>query len=81
VLFASALVTLVLGHYVDTAVILLVAVINAAIGFIQENKAEKALEDIKNMLPGRAQVLRDAKNLFVNKSRFTKSDNSCGQMQ
>jgi len=74
VLFAAALVTLALGHYVDTAVILLVAVINAAIGFIQENKAEKALEDIRNMLPGRAQVLRDGQRLEVASADLTLGD-------
>lgn len=74
VLFASALVTLVLGHYVDTAVILLVAVINAAIGFIQENKAEKALEDIKNMLPDQAQVLRDGKRVEIESAGLTLGD-------
>ena len=47
VLFAAAIVTAFLGHYVDTIVIAIVAVINATIGFLQENKAEKALEDIK----------------------------------
>ena len=61
VLLAAALVTLFMGHYVDTAVILLVAVINACIGFVQENKAEKALEDIKNLLSLKAEVLRDSK--------------------
>lgn len=74
VLFASALITLVLGHYADTAVILMVAVINAAIGFIQENKAEKALEDIKNMLPGQAQVLRDGKRLEIESAGLTLGD-------
>ena len=42
ILFAAAIVSAVLGHYLDAGVILLVAVINAVIGYIQENKAEKA---------------------------------------
>jgi magnesium-transporting ATPase (P-type) len=50
VLLAAALVTAALGHWVDTGVIAGVVVINAVIGFIQEGKAEKALEAIRNML-------------------------------
>ncbi|MDR0239739.1 MAG: cation-transporting P-type ATPase, partial [Deltaproteobacteria bacterium] len=47
ILFVCAFVTLVLAHYADTVVILAVAVVNAAIGYFQENKAEKALNDIR----------------------------------
>lgn len=44
VLLGAALVTSFLQHWVDTAVIIAVVVINALIGFIQEGKAEKALD-------------------------------------
>ena len=74
VLMAAAVITLVLGHYVDTVVILLVAVINAVIGFVQENKAEKALEDIKNLLPGRAQVLREGRRQEIDAEQLTLGD-------
>ena len=74
VLLAAALVTLVLGHYVDTAVILLVAVINACIGFVQENKAEKALEDIKNLLSLKAEVLRDGKRQEIEAETLVPGD-------
>ncbi|GEL08700.1 cation-transporting P-type ATPase [Salisediminibacterium halotolerans] len=59
ILLAAAVITFALGHYIDTAVILLVAVINATVGFMQESKAEKALEGIKNMLSAEATVLRN----------------------
>lgn len=74
VLLAAALVTLFLGHYVDTAVILLVAVINACIGFVQENKAEKALEDIKNLLSLKAEVLRDGKRQEIEAENLVPGD-------
>lgn len=41
ILLAAAVITAVMGHWVDTFVILGVAVINALIGFIQESNAEK----------------------------------------
>ena len=58
VLLVAAAVTALLGHMVDTAVIVGVVVINAAVGFIQEGKAEKALEAIRAMLAPKANVVR-----------------------
>jgi len=59
VLLASAAITALLGHWVDTAVIAGVVTINAIIGFLQEGKAEAALEGIRRMLSVQAQTLRD----------------------
>jgi magnesium-transporting ATPase (P-type) len=59
VLLGSAVITALLGHWIDTGVILAVVIANAAIGFIQEGKAEKAMEAIRHMLAPRANVLRD----------------------
>lgn len=61
VLIGAGLVTALLGHWVDSGVILGVVVINAIIGFIQEGKAEKALDAIRNMLSQQAMVKRDGK--------------------
>jgi hypothetical protein len=47
-----------LAHWVDTGVILGVVVLNAVIGFIQEGKAEQALEGIRRMLSLHAHVRR-----------------------
>ena len=59
VLMAAALVTALLEHWVDTGVIIGVVIVNAIIGFIQEGKAEKALDAVRNMLSPHAMVLRD----------------------
>jgi len=61
VLLAAGFVTALLGHWVDSGVIIGVVVINALIGFIQEGKAEKALEAIRNMLSQQAVVKRDGR--------------------
>jgi len=61
ILIAAAGITAALGHWIDTGVILGVVLINAVIGFIQEGKAEKALEGIRKMLSPRAAVRRDGK--------------------
>lgn len=65
VLLGAAFVTALLAHWVDTAVIVGVVVINAIIGFLQEGKAEQAMEAIRRMLSPEATVLRDAKRVVV----------------
>ena len=60
ILIGAAAITALLGHWLDTGVILGVVVINAIIGFVQEGKAEAALAGIRKMLSAHAQVLRDA---------------------
>lgn len=74
ILLVAAIVTAFLGEYVDTIVILLVAVINAAIGFFQENKAEKALDNIRNMLSLKANVIRDGKRKEIDATDVTIGD-------
>jgi len=58
-LLASALVTAILQHWTDTAVILLVVIGNAIIGFVQEGKAEASMEALTKMLVPECTVLRD----------------------
>ncbi|XWN33801.1 MAG: cation-transporting P-type ATPase [Devosia sp.] len=61
VLLVAATVTALLGHYVDTGVILAVVVVNAVIGFVQEGRAEAALAAIRGMLAPEATVLRQGR--------------------
>ncbi|MBL8499718.1 MAG: cation-transporting P-type ATPase [Nitrosomonas sp.] len=58
ILLIASVLTAVLGHWVDSGVILGVVVINAIIGFVQEGKAEKALNAIRRMLSLAAIVMR-----------------------
>jgi magnesium-transporting ATPase (P-type) len=59
VLLAAAAFTALLGEWIDTSVIVAVVIINAIIGYIQEGKAEKAMEAIRGMLSPKATALRD----------------------
>ncbi|GIE99415.1 cation-transporting P-type ATPase [Paractinoplanes rishiriensis] len=65
VLNAAGVITAVLGEYVDSAVIFGVVLINAVIGFIQESKAEAALEGLRSMARTQATVIRDGHRRIV----------------
>jgi magnesium-transporting ATPase (P-type) len=61
VLLAAALITLLMAHWLDAGVILGVVVINAIIGFIQEGRAERALDAIRELLSQQCTVVRNGR--------------------
>jgi magnesium-transporting ATPase (P-type) len=65
VMLACAVVTIALGHLVDTAVLLGAVLVNAVIGFVQEGKAESALDAIRRMLSPAALVVRDGERRSI----------------
>lgn len=74
VLIAAAIITALMDHWVDTWVILAVVIINALIGFIQEGKAEKALDSIRDMLSLEAVVIRDGEKSTINAEELVPGD-------
>lgn len=58
VLLAAGVITALLGHWLDSGVIFGVVIVNAVIGFIQEGRAEEALDAIRDMLSLHATVTR-----------------------
>jgi magnesium-transporting ATPase (P-type) len=65
VLLAAAVGKLLLGEWLDASVILGVVIINALLGFIQEGKAEKALDSIRNMLSAEAMTVREGNTRMI----------------
>ena len=63
-----------LGHWVDAGVIVAVAIINAVVGFVQEGKAEEALEGIRKMLSLRAHTRREGELLELDASELVPGD-------
>ncbi len=65
VLLAAAVLSFFLQHPIDGFVILAVVIVNAAIGYIQEGRAENALEAIRSMIDPQATVMRDGHRTTV----------------
>ena len=65
VLIAAAALSLALGHLTDAAVTIAVVIGNAAIGFVQEGRAEEAMAAIRGMLAQQSSVLRDGRRIVV----------------
>lgn len=74
VLIASAAVTAALQHWVDTGVILAVVIVNAVIGYIQEGRAEQAMDAIRSMLAPHSAVLRDRQRITVEACNLVPGD-------
>jgi P-type E1-E2 ATPase len=74
VLLAAAAMTAFLREWIDTGVILAVVLINAIIGFVQEGKAEAALESIRKMLSLSAIVFRDGERVKIDADRIVPGD-------
>jgi magnesium-transporting ATPase (P-type) len=65
VLLAAGFTKLMLNLWVDAGIIFGVVVLNALLGFIQEGKAEKALDSIRNMLSAEARTVRAGETRLI----------------
>lgn len=74
VLLICSLATLLLNEKVDSAVIFGVVLVNAVIGFIQESKAEAALDALKSMIHTTARVRRDAQERCISSEELVPGD-------
>lgn len=74
VLMVAAVVTVAIGHWIDGGVIAAVVVLNALIGFVQEGKAERALQAIRHLLSPHAVVLRDGRQHDIDAADLVPGD-------
>lgn len=61
-------------EFFEPALILLIVVLNAVMGVMQESKAEKALDALKNMSAPHARVLRDGEEKIIDASELVPGD-------
>lgn len=73
-LLAAGVAAAVLEHIVDAAVIVLVVVVNAVVGFVQEGRAERALDAIRDMIAPHATVLRGGERHVVDAREIVPGD-------
>jgi magnesium-transporting ATPase (P-type) len=74
VLLAAGFVKLMVGLWLDAVVILGVVIINALLGFLQEGKAEKALDSIRNMLSAEARTVRGGETRQISAEELVPGD-------
>jgi magnesium-transporting ATPase (P-type) len=74
VLLAAGFTKLMLNLWVDAAIIFGVVVLNALLGFVQEGKAEKALDSIRNMLSAEARTVRGGQTRMIAAEQLVPGD-------
>jgi Ca2+-transporting ATPase len=74
VLLAAAVITLLIGEIADSVIIMLVIILNAVIGVIQESKAEKAVEALQKMTTPKSVVRRDGVIQEINSEEVVPGD-------
>ncbi|MBE2900374.1 ATPase [Methanothermobacter thermautotrophicus] len=73
-LIVAAAASYFVGDVLDSAVILFVVVVNATVGFIQEYRAERAMEKLKGLVSTEAVVVRDGETMRIPASELTPGD-------
>jgi len=74
VLMMAAIISGVVGDITDTIIILVIVIINAVVGFIQEFRAEKELDALKKMASLQAFVIRDGNPISISSSQLVNGD-------
>jgi Ca2+-transporting ATPase len=74
ILLAAAVISGIIGDLTDTIVILIIVVLNAIIGFLQEYRAEKAMQALKRMAVTQARVLRNGVSAWLPSAALVPGD-------
>ena len=65
VLLTAGFIKLMLSLWLDASIIFAVVILNSLLGFLQEGRAEKALDSIRNMLSAEARAVRGGETRLI----------------
>lgn len=74
ILFIAMIISFLFGHEIDAYVILAVIIINASVGYVQEKKAEKAIDALKKLIVSHAKVIRDKNEMKISAKEVVPGD-------
>ena len=74
ILFAAAAISLMIGEVGDAITILVIIVLNGILGFVQEFKAENAIEALRQMLHPTCRAVRDSKEQIIDAKLLVPGD-------
>jgi P-type E1-E2 ATPase len=74
VLLAAGFIKLMMNLWLDASIILGVVIINGLLGFLQEGRAEKSLDSIRNMLSAEARTLRNGQTSMIPAEQLVPGD-------
>ncbi len=74
ILLVAAGISFAIGEMGDAATILAIVALNGILGFVQEFKAEKAIEALQKMLSPKCKVLRDGKEIEIDAQKLVPGD-------
>ncbi len=73
-LIVASVISALLGEYVEAAAIMVIVVLNAVLGIVQESRAEEALAALKKLAAPDAQVMRDGRRVSIPASELVPGD-------
>ena len=74
VLIGAGVITFLLQDYIDMAIILAAVFVNTSLGFIQENKANKSIHFLHQLIDQKARVLRDGNEALISAAALVPGD-------
>ncbi|MFA8437558.1 calcium-translocating P-type ATPase, SERCA-type [Pueribacillus sp. YX66] len=74
ILLIATLISGLLGEYVDAVAIILIVLLNGVLGFIQERKAERSLQALKELTAPKTYVLRESKWIEISTTEIVVGD-------